>query len=712
MWNKLSVQMLIGFILIFLLSAAYLFTSRYYTSIDNRLRDFMFLYRGAIPHHDNIVIVDIDEKSLKELGQWPWSRNKLARILENIHEGDPKVIGLDVMFSEPDGTSPARVLESLDMSGTVQIVDYDALLADVIERTHAIASYVFIFEPEEAKMEFPINNVIIHERNRPKEEFMIEPNSIVINIPQIQNRVESSGYFNTIPDETGLVRSIPLVMRYQGITFTPLSFEIVRRYLGEHEVFVEYGKYGIDHIQVGDYRIPTDRNGQMLINYRGTAGTYTYISALDVYHQQHDSNMLKDKIILLGSSAIGLRDIRSTPIDGTHPGVEIHANIIDNILSGDFISKPSWVETVDLMIILNVVFLVMVAIHYMRALTSLLMIAFLIAGIIALLYQMFFTYGLAFSILFPVLSALLAFISATVINYFFETRQKEFIKSKFAQKVSPQVVEDLISNQENALKRESREVTIFFSDIRGYATIAENIGDPEKTIAFLNEYMMPVVDMILANKGTVDKFIGDNIMAYWNAPLLVKDHPNVACDSAMLLMDRLREFNVLNKKIGRPPLNVGVGVNTGTSIVGEIGSYGRSDYTVIGDPVNIAYRLEDMNKVYGTNVIVGESTLEKLANPEQYRFRDLDIVRLKGKHQPVKIYELMGYANEDEVFLDYERVHNKAMEVYREGNFKEARRMYKMLYTKFEHRLYEVYIERCDLYERNPNLPFDGTLDL
>lgn len=710
--SKLQVQILAIVLLTLLFSLLYLFSPQYYNSIDNRLRDFMFLFRGEIPHSEDVVIVDVDEKSLLELGQWPWSRHKIAQLLENLHDAEPKIIGLDIMFPEPDNTSPSIVLKDFQFP-LPEETDYDHMLSQSIKKSETIVSYVFRFDDKVTSDRIPVPDAIVIENNTPETEFLISPNAVTLNIPSIQDSALATGYFNTIPDETGIVRNIPLVMRYQGIVYEALALVMIRKGLGLQQIDLDYGEYGLNQIRLGELTIPTDRNGQMMINYRGKAKTYQYVSAVDVFNGTFERDLVKSRYIIIGASAVGLTDIRSTPVESVYPGVEIHANIIDNILKGDILSKPTWVESVDLILILFIVAFSILSLHAMPAFRSLLFMSGLIVAILAGAYHVLFDFGIAVGILFPLVSAFLSFIVATVINYFYETRQKEFIKAKFSTKVSPQVVEDLIHNtQSGTLRREQREVTVFFSDIRGYATIAERFNDPEKTIAFLNEYMMPVVDMILEHRGTVDKFIGDNIMSYWNAPLEVKNHQDVALDSAMALMKRLRAFNELNKKLDRPSLNVGVGINTGVCIVGEIGSFGRSDYTVIGDPVNIAYRLEDLNKIYDTNVIVGEPSINGLVNKERFRMRDLDIVRVKGKTRPVRIFEVMGYAKNEDPFDDYMHVHHSAIDLYRSGEFTEAERIFKMLYKKFEERLYKVYLERCDIYKNNPNLPFDGTLDL
>ena len=710
--KKVSTQVLLFVSILFLSLFGYIKYPKFFSIFENRINDIMFLARGEKKVDNNIVIINIDEKSLKELGQWPWSRNIVAKILQNLSDYyHISMIGLDIVFAEYDNSSPKRVLKKLGLKYK-NAPDYDEILAKTIAQTPTIVGYVFSLSKDNFhyKKRYPKNSAIIIEKNRPKTSYLIKPYRAILNIPPIQKAAYSNGYFNTIPDNDGIVRSVPMLMDYDGILYPSLSLEMARLIFGVKKIVVNYFEKGVESIQIGDIIIPTDIYGRMMVNYKGKAYKYPYISAVDIYKKSIDKNLLEGKVAFMGTSAAGLLDLRSTPFDSVYPGVEVHATALDNMINSDFLSKPPWIEGVDFVDIIFVLIVAFLIILIPNALISFILFIILASSLLYFHYYMMFAKGLILNTIFPLVGISLLFILGESINYFFETRQKEKIKKKFAQKVSPAVVEELIKNSEsNILEGKEKEITIFFSDIRGFTTISEKLGSAKELISLLNEYMTPMVEIITKYEGTVDKFIGDAIMAYWNAPLSLENHADKALQSSI---EQILKLKILNEKLlteNKPLIDIGIGLNSGLSIVGEMGSQGRSDYTCIGDPVNLASRAEGLCKPYGAKIILTEFT-KKLLKEDIYFLRELDIVRVKGKKKPVSIYECMGF--KDNFWVDFDKlnqeIYYKALYLYRDSNFKRALELFRELEDKNRQKLYKLYIDRCLHYLQNPPKDFDG----
>lgn len=707
MLKNLKNYIIVGLGIFILSTAGYFYLPKSAQVFDDKLRDLFFVFRGSHNASKDVVIVDIDEQSLKELGQWPWSRNKFAKVIDNLTKAGVGAVGLDIVFAEADNSSPAKVLKEIgrDPSG---VPDYDKVVAQAISTSPTILGYVFALENDGIKPSgAPSISCIVVEKGKTEYDFLVNPHRAILNVPAIQEAGYSSGFFNTIPDSDGIVRSIPMIMRYEGVVYPALSLEMIRAASGVKKIEVYYDEIGVKGIVVGKMEIPTDRFGRLLVNYRGPAKTFKYISALDVYSGKVGKKELEGKFVLIGTSAAGLLDLRATPFDSVYPGVEAHANALDNMLKGDFLYRPSWAEGANIALILLGVVATVALTAYASAGISLVLFSFMLGGMLGGLYYLMFFEGTVLNILFPVVGSVLTFVSLTLMNYFLETRQKEFIKAKFAKKVSPAVVEDLLKQANmNSFEIKEKFVTIFFSDIRGFTTLSEKMGSPKALIGLLNEYMTPMVDIIVDSKGTVDKFIGDAIMAYWNAPNEVLNHEDVAVTAAVHQIKALKELNARLLAAGKPTIEIGIGINTGDVTVGEMGSYGRADYTIIGDPVNLASRLEGLNKPYHAHIIISEFT--KAGLKSEYVIRELDLVRVKGKNEPVEIYEVLDTgAPSLEFDAEYAR-YKAALVAYRSSQFEEALRMLKELFEQTNTYLYEVYIERCEHFIGNPPENFDG----
>lgn len=730
MRGKYKALILLFVLISLILSSAYLFLPRHFQSLDDRVRDFYFKARGATTASEDIVIIDIDERSIKELGQWPWERDKVALIVENLALSGAGIIGLDIVFSEADKTNPKLLAKTWDMD-ELKVPDYDLILSQTIAATPTISGYVFDFDANNSN-EAPQIPAIFVERSKQDREFIPQARGVLANLKIIQDASYSSGYLNNIPDEAGIIRSVPLMIRYQQRLYPSLAFEMYRIASQSKRVTISYSEVGVESVQVGKNIIPTDRFARMHLNFRGPARSYRYISAVDIFSGSFDPKLVEGKFVLIGTSAYGLMDLRSTPLDSVIAGVEIHANMIDNLLHADMLRRPAWAEVADLSAIIVIAFIVIFIYSRLPLLLFTLAIVSSFFALIYLNYYLLFSEFFILNALFSLFSLVLSLVGALGINYFFESRHKEIIKAKFASKVSTSVMEDILQHSDSdALEGQEKEITVFFSDVRGFTNISEAMGDAKKLIRFMNEIMEPMTEIIIDEKGTIDKYIGDAIMAYWNAPLDLDNHADRALRASLRQLHYLKRLNeelraepdfinVTNMadKSNIPIVDIGIGLNTGLAIVGEMGSKKRSDYTVIGDTINVGSRLESLCKYYNSRLNISNFTKSQLKS--EYIFRFLDLVTVKGKSEPVEVWQVHDFADEEtkplfysskeELLAELETYH-RAIDLYKAENFKDALVIFEELnQLKFKSNLKicDIYIERCKHYVENPPKEFNG----
>ncbi len=705
MRNKNKLLFLIFILISVFVSSIYLLLPNKFHSLDNRLRDFYFSIRGPIETSSNIVIIDIDEKSIKELGQWPWERDKISQILTNLSNNGAGIIGLDIMFSEADKTSPKQFAKKWGFNPT-NMPDFDKILANTIHNTPTILGFLFYFDIKNQNIAPDIPTLLI-EKKKKYGEFLPISKGVLTNIDTIQNAGYSSGFINSLPDDSGIIRSIPLLIKYDDSIYPALSLEMYRLAINANKIITTYSQAGISNISLSKHIVPTDRFGKLYINFKGPARSYKYISAIDIYNNTINKSMLENKFILIGTSASGLMDLRATPMDSVIAGVEIHANAIDNLLNNDMLVKPSWNELANLIIIIFIIFTVVIIFSRLALVPLLIIYTFFILGILYFTYYMLFTQLIILNIIFPLFAMVVSLIATLGIKYIFEFRQKEIIKKSFSRKVSKQVMDDLLIHSEDTdFTSKELEVTIYFSDIRNFTTISEELKHPKIVTNFLNFYMTTMVKYIENNKGTIDKFIGDAIMAYWNAPLSVENHADKAVKTALL---QIQQRDIINKTIKQEfgfNVDYGIGINTGNVIVGEIGSHGRSDYTIIGDSVNLASRLEGLCKPYKVRLIISEFTKKQLV--DKYVIQLLDIVIVKGKHEPIKIYEVLSSGEVDKEKKIELQKYNDAHQMYLAANFTDAITLFQELYKKYNKPLYSLYTQRCQTLEKKHIKDFDG----
>ena len=701
--KKRNIYLLISISIFLFISFLYLIHLSFLDILEKKIKDEFFLIRGPLKTTNNIIIVDIDEKSLLKLGQWPWERSKLATILYNLTKAKAGIIGLDIFFPEKDKKSPALLSKEI-CKVSKKNYDSDKLLAIAISKTPTILGFFFNFEKNITKNILPIIPAIFIEKN--KKNSLLIPKGYIANIPIIQNSAYSSGYLNMIPDSDGEIRYLPLLMKYNYSIYPALSFEMFRLAMGINKIIINYNENGIENIQLKNLIIPTNPIGGLYINYRGPSHTFPYISASDVYFNTFDKNLVKNKFVLIGTSAIGLFDLRNTPFDTVFPGVEIHANIIDNLLKQDFLIKPQYNLALTILTLLLFTLAISISSYFLSSIIS-----FIITLILMSIYIYFSFYMFKKNILINIspiiILIVILYLLLTIINYFFEEKKTLQLKKAFSKKVSPEVMKELLKySSEKLLEPKEKEITIFFSDIRNFTTISEKLEDPVKVISFLNEYMTPMAKIITKHKGTIDKYIGDAIMAYWNAPNDVKNHADEALTSAIEQLNELKILKLKFKQKYNIDFDIGIGINTGIATIGEMGSEGRADYTVIGDSVNLASRVEGLNKYYKTHIIITQFTKEKLKN--RYLLRELDLVKVKGKTKPIKIFEVIDFYKKDEKFEKELNIYYNALKLYRKGQFNEAQKIFEKLFNETNLYLYKLYIDRCKFLIQNPPKEWNG----
>jgi len=515
------------------------------------------------------------------------------------------------------------------------------------------------------------------------------------------------------PDQDGVVRWIPLILKCGEEIYSPLAVQTAWNYLDHPQMIVKVASYGIEGVQMGDRFIPTDENGQVLINYLGPEKTFPHYSISDILHGNLPKGTFEDTIVLLGATAIGVYDMRNTPFSPVFPGMEIHATVIDNILSDDFLYKPKWAKIYDILAILVLGLLTGLILPRLSAVKAILFTLFLFILHIFISRWFFAQFGLWINLLYPLLAIGLIYTSLTLYHYITEERERKKIRGAFSYYVSSSVVNEMLKDPEKLkLGGAKKDLSVLFSDIRSFTTISEGLT-PEELVHLLNEYLTVMTDIVFKHDGTLDKYMGDAIMALYGAPLEIPDHPARACHSALEMMEGLKTLNEDWISQGKVPLDIGIGINTGMMMAGNMGSDQRFDYTVMGDHVNLGSRLEGANKSYKTNILVSEFTYERVK--DEFVCMELDSVRVKGKTLPVNIYQLIG----ERAYVSQEQIEaishfHKGLQLYKKqswdnaiSNFEMVSAMNKNIYAA------ELYIERVnDLKSNPPPADWDGVFTM
>jgi adenylate cyclase len=523
------------------------------------------------------------------------------------------------------------------------------------------------------------------------------------NLEILTNSAESSGFFSLKGDRDAVVRWMPLAIQGGEEIFPPLALLMAWHYLERPQLMVRVGPYGIDGIQMGERFIPTDESGQMLVNYRGPAKTFPHVSISDILGGRLPSGTFEDKIVLVGASATGTYDMRSTPFGSVYPGAEIHATVIDNILTRSFLSRPNWSKVYDLLAIVLLSGLIGLALPRVGALVGLLSASAVFALHIVTAGELFVRYGLWLNIVYPLLAVTVSYTALTVYYYITEERERKKIKGAFGHYVAPEVVEEMLEEPGRLeLGGEQKILTVLFSDLQGFTSYSERYS-PQQMIELLGEYYARMTEQVFAYRGMLKEYVGDELMAIFGAPVEQADHAERACTAALAMREHRNALSEEWVKVGRPRMFARTGVNSGPMLVGNLGSKYRFSYGVLGDDVNLGSRLEGMNKAYATEIIIGENTAQLVG--DAFRLREMDLVRVVGKQKPTRIYELLGasgasLAAEQEAAL---RSYAAGLEAYRQQAWVEAQGLFKESLARWPgDGPSRTMVERCQIHRDSP----------
>ncbi|MFQ5451399.1 MAG: CHASE2 domain-containing protein [Nitrospinaceae bacterium] len=642
----------------------------FFQLLEFKSYDLKVRSRGIRSPSGQVVIVAIDEKSLQREGRWPWPRTMMARLVDRLSEAGAAAIGFDIFFPEKDRYVPfedvKQALRKKDLRGIrgdaliewlEKVGDSDRIFADAIEKSGRTVLGYFVYATQDLAGSFAekvsqthldlldfSQYSVIQRFDSPEHPVPLRPiYSVGMSLPELMNAANSSGFVSFIPEMDGVVRWVPLVMGYENFLFPPLSLQTLHE--ATHlPLGVRVAPFGVDGVRLGEAVIPTSEIGDFLVNYLGPSHTFTHFSASDVLAKKLSADALRNKIVLVGGTAAGTHDMHVSPYGPLFPGVEVHANVMENILQGDFLVRPDWLRLLDMVMILGSGLLLGVVSRYFKAYTMALLLVGGIVGYLLIDFYLFTHEGLWINTIYPVFTQLFVYSGITLYQYAVEERQKRFIKSAFSQYLAPAVVDRLVKNPSLLkLGGERKVLTAFFSDVAGFSTISEKLT-PDELVELLNDYLTEMTDILLKYEGTVDKFEGDAIIAFFGAPIPLEDHARRACLASLEMQQRLAELRVEWKRRGKPELFMRIGLNTGPMVVGNMGSRTRMDYTMMGDSVNLAARLEGVNKQYRTHTMISQYTYE--LSQRDIEVRELDMIRVVGKKEPVKIYELLGKKGE------------------------------------------------------------------
>jgi adenylate cyclase len=666
--------------------------------LELKLYDLKFRFRGPMPASREVAILAIDDDSLKAVGRWPWSREDIARLLHRLKEAGPRVFCLDIIFAEKEQTATYQALKNLsdDLARrgvspeVLKILEMEKKRADVDRRLAEVIRggcptiLGFFFRSLGGKsggvdvkelmgssfIRASTYNMVRLRDTKPAEVPLVGASGIESNLPEFTEAAAGAGYFNMIPDPDGTVRWFPMAVLYGGEFFAPMSLVTLSQAQEKAPMAITLSRWGVDEIRLGRQSVPVDRYGRMLINYLGPDGVIPTYSAKALLDGTLPAEALKDKVVIVGATAVGIYDLRVTPFSGTFPGVEVQATIMDNMLRGNFIRTPPLSLVVMLAILVAIAVLLGLTLPRFSAAWAFIFTLIIMEGYVGLNYYLFTRQGLQLELFYPLGLIVLIYLGVTMQRFLAEERERERIRKTFESYVAPTVVQEMLKHPEQLrLGGERREISVLFTDIRGFTTMSENL-DPEALVKLLHDFLNPMSNIIINQGGTIDKYMGDAIMALFGAPLMQPEHPRLACRAALEMVASLEALNRTWVEEGRPPLKVGVGVNTGPVAVGNMGSDRLFDYTAVGDNVNLASRLEGLNKYYGTSILISETTAQALKNG--FILRDVDFVKVKGKAQASRIYELLGEGEVKPELGRFLELYHRALALYREQRFSES----------------------------------------
>ncbi|HEU4368804.1 MAG TPA: adenylate/guanylate cyclase domain-containing protein [Methylomirabilota bacterium] len=712
--------------------------------IELKTYDLRFLSRGPRQPSSAVVMAAIDEKSLDTEGRWPWPRSKIAALVDALSRDGARVIAFDIAFSEPDENSQITLMDQLAqrveslaikdwrlsdfISERRRHADNDLALATAIKSSSAAVVLGYFFHMSEAALEYRLEPDEIARRLKrlaaskyPLVAYATADTGAVpfvrayapeSNLELFSEAAASSAYFSLRSDPDGILRWMPLVIQGGEDLFPPLAVACAWHYLGKPRLTVKVGRHGVEGIQLGDRLIPTDESGQLLINYYGPPKTFAQVSVTDILRGKVAAGTFKDRIVLVGATALGTYDLRSTPFSPLYPGMEVHASVIENVLTGSFMARPEWSKVFDLLAIVALGGLVGAALPRLSPLRGLGFAAGLFALYVLGARWLFVYAQVWLNMVYPLLALLATYTALTAYAYVTEQRQRKRVKETFRQYVAPLVVEEMLKDPGRLrLGGEEKVLTVLFSDLEGFTAHAERYA-PHETAQMLGEYYNRVTEQVFIHQGTLKEYVADELMAIFGAPLPQADHAVRACATALAMREQRLVLAAEWATLGRPRLRARTGVNTGPMLVGNLGSKYRFAYGVLGDQVNLGSRLEALNKAYGTEILIGENTARLVG--DAFRLREIDTVRVVGRAQTVRVYELLApvgpLAPEQEKAL---KSYAAGLEAYRQQVWDDALALFREALTLWPaDGAARTMASRCELYQKTaPPEAWDGVFE-
>lgn len=716
LWRA-ALSLLTGLLVSALMLVLYTAQPALLQQLDQKIYDAFLTSRAAPPPSRVPVIVDIDEASLAHYGQWPWPRYLVARLIDNLTRHGAAAVALDILLAESDRSSPALLQEQLwrdfgaelDLSGLPpQLADNDALLAETLAQSPSVLGMFMQFK-EGLSLPSPLPRATGLAEHTPAgapspRDTVLRATSALLPLP-VFSKVAPVGAINVAPGADGVVRAIPLLYRLGDNIYANLSLRTLMRGLNIQTMILRSGPQGLREIRVGPYGIPVSAEGLMRVPFKGPRGVYAYYNAAAILEDRVPAENLEGRLIFVGTSAAGLQDIRATPFDPVYPGVEVHAAVVDAILSHDYIVEPEATPGLQALGILLAGLAAALVCSFTRAFVYGPVCLLLAAGVLAGSMQLF-SMGHYISPLYIMLTILAQGLCILPVRFWQEEKQKRVLRRAFSRYVAPEVVARIAERQGDIFAGEERDVTVLFTDVRDFTGLSEKLA-PQQVVALLNRYFTPMTACVRDGKGTLDKFIGDAIMAFWNAPLDVPDHAGQAVAAAMRMQGLLKEINPLLEAEFGVRLRIGAGLHSGPVYVGNMGSEELLDYTCIGDTVNLASRLESMCPKYGVDIVVSGETAAR-CGPAFY-FRPLDSIRVKGKSRPAAIFSV--HAQEEARRRQAEfKAAQEALRLYAQGEFAASGRLFDNLRESAPESklLYELYSSRCAALCADPPKNWDG----
>ncbi len=685
-WLHILFLLSLLFVLVFVISP--------YNPIRQRIQLIIFdTYLSEYPREssNSVYIIDIDDESLKQQGQWPWPRTVLAKLIENLNDLGAEVIAFDGVLAEPDRTSPTNFLEGLPQETydvltsqyDVFLIDNDDILTKAIKESgNFISGFTHGIDEKRPRLVQNMKSKKDVRAHFLQESFQMRKTAKFIT--KLEDAAAGNGSFMAKPELDNVIRKTPMLFSNQTYIYPSLSLETIRLHenaipiIKQNEDFSQFSLEPLFNISIGKKTIPIDVEGEVWIYFQKDYQD-RYIPAYQVLDQTYNTTLkqkIQDKIIYIASSAEGLKDLRATPI-GLLPGVEVHANVTEQIIDQNFLTRPLMAKEIENYFILGFGLLFIGLTFFLNLNWLVLFTTVVTSGAFYTSFIAFTKQGILIDPIYPSLSILIIFVLAALLKYVRSEVERKQVREAFGLYVSPDFMKELTDDPTKLkLGGEIRELTVMFTDIRSFTTISESLS-PEELIQLMNDFLTPMSNLVMDNRGTIDKYMGDAMMAFWNAPLDDKDHARHACLTALKMNEALMPINeavkAQCKREHRPftPLLAGIGINTGECSVGNMGSKQRFAYSALGDAVNLASRLEGQTKNYGVNILIGEDTAESVSD---LALLELDMIQVKGRNKPIRIYTILGDETraQNAYFQSWKREHDDMLAAYRSGHFIEA----------------------------------------